>query len=168
MRLNSKQSLYESFMNNLNEKIEQKYEKSNRDYNRFMKEVKQYTGSYTYLFSGKVQTECDGDPITVNYFHYERPYGENTYKTVVNVLTPLGRDGEYIQEEIEKELQPSPTRLSSTIESLSVTLVSSITSIGVSELVFPLHAENIPTVDTTLAINNNFFRLFFIIFSPLL
>lgn len=98
---------------NLEEAIEQKYEKSNPDFNRFLKDVKQYTGSYDYLFGGKVSTECDGDPITVNYFYYERPYVGGGYNLVTNVLTPLGKDGGYIQDTIDKAFEKnSKTKLS--------------------------------------------------------
>ena len=56
------------------EAIEPKYEKSNEDYNSFLRDVRHYTGSYEYLFGGKVSTEVNGTPIRVDYFYYNRPY----------------------------------------------------------------------------------------------
>ena len=70
-------NLYESIKGNFNkqkpirESIEQKYEKSNPDYNRMLKDVKHYTGSYDYLFGGKVSSEYNGYPIIVNYFYFQ-------------------------------------------------------------------------------------------------
>lgn len=91
----------------VNEAIEQKYEKSNPDYNSFLKDVKHYTGSYTYLFGGKVDSEYAGYPITIKYFYYERPYGITSYNLVVNVLTPMDAlSGDYIQEAIEDGFEP--------------------------------------------------------------
>lgn len=107
-------NLYGSINNKLNEAIEQKYRKSNEGYNKFLKSVKKYTGSYDYLFSGKVDTECYGQPIRVNYFYYERPYVGGGYNVVVNVLTPMDSlAGESIQEAIENGFEDnSKTKLS--------------------------------------------------------
>lgn len=97
---------------NLNEAIEQKYEKSNPDYNSFLKDVKRYTGSYDYLFGGKVATEWLGYPIVIKYFYYERPYYPVTYNLIVNVLTPLGISGDSIHEAINNEIGHLETRMS--------------------------------------------------------
>lgn len=98
----------------LHEAIEQKYEKSNPDYNRFLRDVKRYTGSYDYLFGGRVSTECYGYPVTVNYFYYNRPYVGGGNNVVVNVLTPYGTfSGESIQDAIDGAFEKnSSTRLS--------------------------------------------------------
>ena len=110
-------NLSENILNNiksseLKEAIEPKYEKSNREYNKRLRDVKHYTGSYEYLFGGKVSTECHDYPVIVNYFYYERPYYPVSYHLVVNVLTPLGTFPDHIQEAIDKELASSETRLS--------------------------------------------------------
>ena len=97
---------------NLNEAIEQKYDKSNPDYNSFLKDVKRYTGSYDYLFGGKVATEWRGYPIIIKYFYYERPYSPVTYNVVSNVLTPMGVSGDSIKETIDKEIGTLGTRMS--------------------------------------------------------
>lgn len=97
---------------NLNEAIEQKYEKSNPDYNSFLKDVKRYTGSYDYLFGGKVATEWRGYPVVIKYFYYERPYYPVTYNLIVNVLTPLGISGDSIHEAINNEIGHLGTRMS--------------------------------------------------------
>lgn len=90
----------------LKEAIEQKYNKSNPDYNRFLNDVKRYTGSYDYLFGGKVDTECYGYPITVKYFYYDRPYVGGGYNLVVNVLTPMDSlAGDGIQEAIDNAFE---------------------------------------------------------------
>lgn len=90
----------------LKESIEQKYNKSNPDYNRFLNDVKKYTGSYDYLFGGKVDTECYGYPITVKYFYYNRPYVGGGYNLVANVLTPMDSlAGDDIQEVIDNAFE---------------------------------------------------------------
>jgi hypothetical protein len=115
-----KKTLSESILKNIKnnksinmlEAIEQKYEKSNHDFNSFLKDVKRYTGSYDYLFGGKVVTEWAGYPVTIKYFYYERPYYPVTYNLVVNVLTPMGVSGDSIQEAIDNEIGRLETRMS--------------------------------------------------------
>lgn len=97
----------------LNEAIEQKYEKTNPDYNRFLKDVKHYTGSYIYLFGGKVSAEYHGLPITVNYFYYNRPYAEGGNNVVINVLSPYGTCLYSLHDAINEAFEKnSKTRLS--------------------------------------------------------
>lgn len=87
---------------NLDESIEQKYRKSNDNYNEFLRDVKKYTGSYDYLYGGSVSTECYEYPVTIKYFYYNRPYAGGGYNLVVNVLTPMdSMAGSEIQEAIE-------------------------------------------------------------------
>lgn len=101
----------------LNEAIEPKYEKSNEDYNSFLREVRYYTGSYDYQFGGKVSAEVNGTPVRVDYFYYLRPFVGGGYNLVANVLTPLDFEGEWVspydvQEAIDKEFeQNSPEKL---------------------------------------------------------
>lgn len=105
----SKQDVKSYFKGNwkeLKEAIEQKYNKSNQDYNSFLKDVKRYTGSYDYLFGGKVDTECYGYPITVKYFYYNRPYVGGGYNLVANVLTPMDSlAGDDIQEAVDNAFE---------------------------------------------------------------
>lgn len=119
----------------LKETIEQKYEKSNEDYNSFLKNVKKYTGSYDYLFGGKVNTEVNGNPVIVNYFYYERPYAGFGYNVVVNVLTPMGVNGEYIQEAIDNAFESnSKNKLSQKeIKDTILQTVSSLNSMNEAE-----------------------------------
>jgi hypothetical protein len=91
---------------NLDEAIEQKYRKSNDNYNEFLRDVKKYTGSYDYLYGGSVSTECYEYPVTVKYFYYNRPYAGGGYNLVVNVLTPMdSMAGGEIQEAIENAFE---------------------------------------------------------------
>lgn len=91
---------------NLDEAIEQKYRKSNDNYNEFLRAVKKYTGSYDYLYGGSVSTECYEYPVTVKYFYYNRPYVGGGYNLVVNVLTPMdSMAGGEIQEAIENAFE---------------------------------------------------------------
>lgn len=128
----SKQDVKNYFKGNwreLKEAVEQKYNKSNQDYNRFLNDVKKYTGSYDYLFGGKVDTECYGYPITVKYFYYNRPYVGGGYNIVVNVLTPMDSlAGDGIQEAIENAFERnSKTKLSQKeIKDKIVQVVSSL------------------------------------------
>ena len=108
-------NLYESIKSaSLNEAIEQKYRKSNDGYNRFLRDVKHYTGSYDYLYSGIVDTECYGQPIKIKYFYYDRPYVGGGYNLVANVLTPMDSlAGDSIQEAIDNGFERnSKTKLS--------------------------------------------------------
>ena len=106
----SKQDVKNYFKGNwyeLNEAIEQKYEKSNDDYNSLLRDVKKYTGSYTYMFGGSVPGEYLGYPITVKYFYYERPYDRTTYNLVINVLAPFNTGICYsVNDALEEEFEP--------------------------------------------------------------
>lgn len=104
----------ENSKSSLNEAIEQKYNKSNPDYDGFLKNVKKYTGSYDYLYGGKVDTECHGYPITIKYFYYNRPYVGGGYNLVTNVLTPMNSlAGDSIQDAVDNAFERnSNTKLS--------------------------------------------------------
>ena len=99
-------NFYESVKSNLNESIEQKYNKSNPDYNHFLKDVKQYTGSYDYMFGGNIGTDYNGFPIKVQYFCYNRPFVGGGYNIVTNVITPMDTMiGDYLQENIDNAFE---------------------------------------------------------------
>ena len=94
-------------VNNINEAIEQKYEKTNDNFKSFLRDVKHYTGSYDYEFGGKVNATCQGQPITVQYFYWNRPFLGGGYNLEANVLTPIGyyELGKDIQEAVDNAFE---------------------------------------------------------------
>ena len=91
----------------VNEAIEPKYFKSNPNYNKGLKDIKHYSGSYDYLFGGKINTECYGHPIIIQYFYYEHPWPPVSDNLVVNVMSDMssGFDPDFIHDAICSEFR---------------------------------------------------------------